>query len=291
MARARKSELAGIEYHGLPGISQESKDAVIRLVQCHESITAARILSHDGSHGLLLTWGVGDLIAVKSGFSSGYLGEGPRAFSYVLQLLKAHQVEIEEFNVTEDLVSRLDASALTCADMAEIDAARPIRPRRWYDYILEEDADRNAEGELWIEFRPVVPFAIIDPRMADLALEFWDRPDDRLMTGYRRLEDIVRTRTGLDEYGSKLFSQAFLGPVSKLYWSGLDGGEQQGRGSLFPSIYNAYRNPRAHREVRHDANDLLSEFLLLNHLYALERDARERVFAGDSSGREDTQLT
>jgi hypothetical protein len=283
MTRTKKNALAGIEYHGLPGISKESKDAVIRLVQCHESITAARILSHDARHCLLLTCGVGDLVAVKSGFSSGYLGEGSRAFSYILQLLKAHHVDVEEFSVAQDVIDRLDASALWCSDIAAIDAAHPIRPSRWYDYIFEDDADRSAEGEFWVEFKPVLPFAIIDPRIADLAMEFWERPDDHLMVGYRRLEDIVRGRTGLDEHGAKLFSQAFLGPASKLCWGGLDGGEQQGRGSLFAAIYNAYRNPRAHRELKHDLNSLLSEFLLLNHLYILEREAQERVDSEDSS--------
>jgi len=33
----------------------------------------------------------------------------------------------------------------------------------------------------------------------------------------------------------------------------------------------AYRNPRAHREVEGYRTDQLAEFLLLNHLYRLER--------------------
>jgi hypothetical protein len=35
----------------------------------------------------------------------------------------------------------------------------------------------------------------------------------------------------------------------------------------------AHRNPRAHREIREDPIALLSEFLLLNHLFNLESSA------------------
>ena len=56
---------------------------------------------------------IGDQAAVKSGFASGYGGEGPAALSYALQLLEAHGVELEEVEVSADLIERLDDSALT----------------------------------------------------------------------------------------------------------------------------------------------------------------------------------
>jgi hypothetical protein len=55
----------------------------------------------------------------------------------------------------------------------------------------------------------------------------------------------------------------------------LDEGEQGGRVNLFTGTYLAYRNPRAHRELEEYANDQLNEFLLLNHLYLLEKESRE----------------
>lgn len=129
---------------------------------------------------------------------------------------------------------------------------------------------------MWDEFPLVIPFAIVDDRIIDLAINFWEKADERLLTGYRRLEDIVRARIGSLEHGHKLFSQAFMGPSSKLKWKEISEAEQTGRANLFVGAYMAYRNPRAHRELREVSNQQLTEFLLLNQLYGLERDAEPR---------------
>src|SRR4051812_7660644 len=113
--------LAGIQYSGLPGISSDCQDAVMRLLQYGDQITRARILSCSREHCLLLTINVGDLIAIKSGFGSGYLGEGSHAFSYVLQLLDSHDAQIEEYEVAPDVIERLDNSSLTISDIDNLD--------------------------------------------------------------------------------------------------------------------------------------------------------------------------
>jgi hypothetical protein len=275
MRRNEQNRVAGIEYSGLPGTSKECQDAVMRLLQYGDRISRARILTNSNTHCLLLTVNVGDLIAIKTGFASGYGGEGPSTFSYVLQLLNAHGAEIEEYDVSEDLIERLDASSLLQSDIDKLDTAKPVRPSRWYDYVREDDWNHQRSGEIWREFDPVVPFAIIDNRIADLALSFWDGPSDRLLTGYRRLEDLIRKRTGLSEHGARLFSQAFQGSSAQLVWKGLDEGEQEGRALLFIAAYKAHRNPRAHRELKEYAGEQLTEFLVLNHLFLLEKGASE----------------
>jgi len=121
-------DLAGIQYAGEPGSSADCQDAVVRLLQHGDRITAARILSCGGSHGLLLTINVGDVVAVKSGFGSGYLGEGSRTFSYVLQLLDAYGTEIDEYEVADAVMERLDSSSLRMSDLKRLDGARPVRP-------------------------------------------------------------------------------------------------------------------------------------------------------------------
>src|SRR5438132_8533677 len=78
-------EYAGIEYLGIAGSSQDCQEAVIRRVQYGERIHQARILSSARTHCLLLANEIGDQAAVKSGFASGYGGEGPAALSYALQ--------------------------------------------------------------------------------------------------------------------------------------------------------------------------------------------------------------
>jgi hypothetical protein len=265
--------LAGIEYGGIAGGSKDCRDAIVMLLQLDRHVERARILSHQNRHCILLADEVGDPVAIKSGFSSGYGGEGPLTFSFVLQLLDSHKVEIEEYDVDEAFLDRVDRSALTFLDLKHLDVAQPCRPPRWHSYIDKSDAERAYDGTLWLEFPPIVPYAIIDRRVMDLALTFWTDPDDKLLKGYRRLEDLIRARTGADEHGTKLFSQVFVGSKSKLSWKNIDESERIGRGQLFTGAYMAHRNPRAHKELEGDRNAQLAEFLLLNHLFRLEQEA------------------
>ncbi|MEO8514043.1 MAG: TIGR02391 family protein [Ignavibacteria bacterium] len=265
----------GIQYYGLPGTTEECKEAVIRLLQNNKKILKANILSYKNRHCFLFFVDAGDPIIIKSGFTSGYLGTGPNAFSYILQLLDIYNVEIEEYKIKKTLLNRIDNSLMLATDLEELEKSNPVIPTRWYDYIHERDENLMEKGKLWKEFHPIIPFAIIDARIADLAINFWDNPDEKLLTGYRRLEDIVRNRTGLDEHSTKLFAVAFK---EALEWKKMNAAEQNGRIQLFYSIYTMYRNPRAHKELdKYDNNHLLSEFLLLNHLYKLEDEAVDRT--------------
>lgn len=275
MARIILKSLAGIGYAGAAGSSADCCTAVLQLLFYGRRIVSATILTNDHSHCLMLTVG-SDLIAVKSGFASGYGGEGPRTLSFVLEVLQAHAVEIEEVGVASDMLARLDSSALTAADVDQIKSARPIRPSRWYDYIFNH-SDTRPNATPFEETDPRIPLGLIDARIVDLAIHFEDEPDNRLLIGYRRLEDLVRTRAGLErEFGAKLFQAAFGGDDSILYWEGIDGAEQQGRVLLFTGTYMAHRNPRAHQESQHSLRQQACEFMLLNHLYTLERAASTR---------------
>ena len=277
VSSVRIKDLASVQYVGLAGISASCHDAVKRLVQFGDRIERARLLTCQGQHALLLTLEPEELIVVKSGFSSGYGGEGPRTLAEVLRLLDALSVEIEECEVSEIVLEHVDASALTVKDLEAIQSAPPVRPRRWHDYIYHVLGPTEDRLPVWGNFRPVMPWAIIDRRIIDLALQFSDRPDDSILKGFRRLEDCIRTRTGLDEHGARLFANAFTGEDAKLEWDVKDKAEQTGRAQLFSAAFMAYRNPRAHRELDHDYVSLHTEFLMLNHLFALERQAVHRT--------------
>lgn len=268
--------LAGIQYSGIPGISALCFDAVKRFVQHDDRITEAKILSADETHCLLLKLMSEETVAIKSGFSSGYRGEGPRTFAQVLSLLSALDVEIDEIDVSTELLHRLDGSALTLSDLEFIESSRPIRPIRWHDYVFDVSERFIDSKSILRSFRPVLPWAIIDSRIVDLALLFFTGPDDAILTGFRRLEDIVRERIDSDAHATRLFAEAFQGERSKLTWKGVDQSEHIGRAQLFGGAYMAYRNPRAHRELRYDASGMLAEFLMLNQLYLLEGCAIER---------------
>ncbi|MFZ0632267.1 MAG: TIGR02391 family protein [Acidobacteriaceae bacterium] len=269
-----RDDLAGIEYHGIGGSTEDCKQAVLRLIQFGTRIECVAVLSASNEHCLLLTINEGDLVAIKSGFASGYGGGGPHGFSYVLQLLESHGAEIEEYEVDPAFLDRLDRSALSKQDIERLEESKSRRTSRWRDYVDEKHFDQARNGTLWRdEFPPVIPFSIIDPRIMDLALEFWKNPDNSLLDGYRRLEDTVRRRTGIAHHGTKLFSQAYNPDGGALTWAAIDEGERSGRMQLFTGTYAAHRNPRAHRQPKDRSAALLTEFLLLNHLYGLERDS------------------
>lgn len=160
-----KKQPAGIQYLGESGASAPCKDAVMRFLQFGDKITRVQILSNANNHCLLLNINDSDLVAVKSGFSSGYPGEGPHTLALVLQLLEAHGSEIEEYDVDRGVINRIDKSCLTIEDLDNLKSARPVRPSRWYGYILDHQKDR---GVLWQYFPPVIPLAVIDSRIADL---------------------------------------------------------------------------------------------------------------------------
>lgn len=264
-----------IQYTGEPGVTAPCLDSVVHMLQLGERISKCRILSHGNSHSLFLTAGEDEHTAVKSGFRSGYSGEGPRGFSYALHALEAHGAEIDELRVEEPVMQRLDESSLRESDIKRIKTDRPIRPSEWYGYFHEAHTTQVDEGKLWQDFPIVMPFSIIDPTIADLAVRFFDSPDECLMTAYRRLEDKVRERTQSLAHGSKLFSEAFHGSSAPLQWPNVDGGEQAGRANLFTGTYGAYRNPRAHRETNNSAEEQLIEFLAVNQLFRLEREAEQ----------------
>ena len=282
MISLNQKSLAGIEYIGKKGSSRCCKKSIVRLLHFGDEITFARLLTYvsgyDAVHCFILTIGDYDLIAVKSGFSSGYSGEGPRTLSEVLQLLQRHGIEIDEYLVSLSIIEKIDKSCLSIKDIEQIENTAPIRPLHWHDYVLGKDHYySNGHPSLRNEFPVVIPYAIIDHRLIDIALEFQKQPDSTILSGFRRLEDLIRSRTKLTENGVKLFSKAFQGEDSILAWKDIDPGEQQGRAQLFTGVYMAFRNRRAHREASYNAYECLLEFLQINHLFILESEAKERV--------------
>ncbi|HAT41054.1 MAG TPA: TIGR02391 family protein [Rheinheimera sp.] len=279
-------DLAGIEYFGTAGITARCLTALTMVIQAGGDIITRAFLLSDvdscsncGTHCLLLWPETSDPIVIKSGFTSGYGGEGPRGLSSALQILSRHNIDIEEYAVDADFIQRVDSSCLTLADVQLFETLQPVRPTRYYDYILLREDERGSYNDNVVKalFAKNIPYSLIDNRIMDLAIDFFDNPDANLMTGYRRLEDLIRKRTGMEgESGSKLFSQAFLNNDAPLYWPELPDAETRGRATLFSSVYMAYRNSRAHKENQTSIDDAIREFLLINQLFILESQAQQK---------------
>ena len=60
-----------------------------------------------------------------------------------------------------------------------------------------------------------------------------------------------------------------------LGWRGASAAEVEGRAMLFVAAFQAYRNPRAHRDDQYDLVRTYREFYLINELFHLEREAEQ----------------
>lgn len=262
-----------IEFHGQEGITQSCVNAILRIVQYDTRIKKVILVTYEQRHAYILLTKFCETIDIREGFSSGYSGEGPCGLSMVLRLFQHLEVEIEENEITYRLMEKLNSGRFTQRDF-ECLLARPASTWHWTEYLLRKE---EKSGSLWEQFAPVIPFSILDKRLIPLALSFWENPSHHLMNGYRLLESTVRARAVITSIGAKAFSQAFQGPSAKLYWQGIDAVELEGRVSLFVGAFKTFRNPRAHTVVEKSAEELLSEFLVLNQCFRFEAMAEVRT--------------
>lgn len=281
-----RDPFAQLQYCGLPGISRSCLKAVQRFVQFGDDIQSATILTHENAHALALLINEGETVIIKNGFSSGYRGEGPSCLAEALAILEAYGVEIDEALISKQQMERIESSALSQSDWRAIQSTDPIRPMRWHDYIYDAVGEGFDKTNALCHLPEVIPWCAIDPRLIDLALHYRNHPDDALSKGFRRFEDIVRSRADSKEFGSRLISQSFMQDTSPLTWTDIDAGEVKGRGQILNGTFMAFRNPRAHQEYSNNLG--LTEFLALNMLYLLEDLSTDRpicVDEGPSSKR------
>jgi uncharacterized protein (TIGR02391 family) len=271
------SEPAEVQYVGMAGISSYCQRAVMRYVQFGDPIRQALVLTSDQKHAFLLRLVHEGDVAVKAGFASGYPGEGPKAFAQTLCILQEVCADIEEVEVDSALLDRLDAGALKSRDLETIANMAPVRPRRLHEYVFAILGEEHKRAVSWRQFEPVMPWGLIDPRLMEFAKRFTSdtEADKAIRDGFRRLEEVLRARTGLKEHGTKLIQECFSPSQPKLAWDISENSEQVGRMQLFTGAFMAFRNPRAHKELESTRNQLWNEFLLLNHLFALEAAAKD----------------
>lgn len=236
-----KSKFAGIQYLGESSITQTCKEAVIQLIHAGEEIKDLKILTveevYSNTHALLLTLKDDTQIIIKNGFASGYNGEGSKGYAFVLNLLLNYTDSINEYIISKSIFKCLSNSSLTVKDLESINSIKPVRPARWYDSAYTH---KERECNIFSEFPLTIPMALLDARLIELALDFKINPDNAIMSTYRKLESIVRDRTGLhNESSVKLFAKAFQSDDSILCWENLDSGESKGRSSLFTSVFMA----------------------------------------------------
>lgn len=265
-----------IEYLGIAGVTESCLAALRRLIQFGAPIRSARVVSADNSHALFLLIDEADLAIIRAGFTSGFPGEGPAGLAEAIKLIEHQDIPLDEVDVDTACLRRLNNGALTETDLKHIRHGHWPRPSRLYDYQRSARPGQETPGGLYRRFPVVMPYRILDERLLDVALKFWKDPDAAVLSAFRRLEDVIRTRSGVDEHGAKLFSRAFGGNRAPLRWPDIfHENEVTGRVQLFTGTYMAHRNPQAHAERAGDGDVdvMLVPFLAVNHLFLLERRA------------------
>lgn len=262
-----------VDYLGNIGITDTCLFSLYNLIQTHADLSYALLLTNDQTHAFILKDLTENYYIIRAGFTSGYSGEGPKGLAKALTILRKHQIDTEEVLVPTKLFNRLNSSSLSDQDIDFIFQQKIIRPIRLHDYIypFENEVAQTNKSKRYYPLE--LPYSIIDDRIFDLALLFKQDPDSALTKAYKRLEDIVRTRTGIREHSTKLFAQAFQGENALLTWDVPDSAEIKGRINLFTGAYMAFRNARAHREKDENLIHQYREFLLINELYLLEAEA------------------
>lgn len=125
----------------------------------------AILLTCEWRHGFFLEAHDPEPIFIRCGFTSGYPGEGPAGLAIALHLFSRFEVDVEEILVSEGLLTRLNESRLTKADLRFIADADVIRPIRTHDYKFDGLQHRGTpDEEMRRQFAPSVPWFVLDDR-------------------------------------------------------------------------------------------------------------------------------
>ena len=108
---------------------------------------------------------------MRSGFASGYGGEGPHGFSFVLALLMSLDITFDEIEVKASVQREVDGGCLSQETLDALESQPPVR-LRVSEYVSERDLDAKFECTLWQRLDLFVPLGIVDPRLVDVARDF-----------------------------------------------------------------------------------------------------------------------
>lgn len=261
-----------IEYVGNYGVTCNCVNAIKRYLFFGDTMKSAKLLSDEQHrHAFLLDINETLWVAVRSGFASGYNGEGSAALAFILLLLQAFNVEIVEYKTKSAVIDRLNKSSLSERDV-DFFRTNSGATYGWHEYIYNSRHRMDKPESTWATFPKSIPYALIDVRIFDLVNEYNSNPDACLVSGFRRLEEILKKRTNTNLIGTKLCDAAFKGDQPALSWK-TSKTETASRTEFFRSAFAMYRNRRAHNELKFDESLQLNELITMNLLFLMEGEA------------------
>lgn len=268
---------ADVLYILVPGVTELALKGIEWVIQSGLDIQRCLLISSPRdfgyNHAILIERSSASDVIVQGGLVSGHAGEGAKGLAKALALLDQHDVNVShEAVVQSDTWSRLCKGSLTETDLTNLwetyGGDRPV------PYYISDFPKILHQRDYWTNRPVIMPFALIDPDLQDLARDLLNAKssnDSALVRGYRRLEETAKSKSACtairDPWGS------IFGPDNGLLmWPNCPPDEVKGRMQLFQGVAGAFRNPRAHSE-NVDSTYELNEFLLLNFLFRLLKDA------------------
>ena len=247
--------MTSVQYHGDNHITQTCIDAIVRLLHFNDVIDLARLITFQNHHAFLLTVNEYQKIVIKPGFVSGYSGESAEGLANVVQLLRLHQVELEEVNVSEKLFSRIENGQLRDKDLQKIEALPYVRPLRLWDYVYHIGELSNEK--LQRLYPSAIPWATLDTRILDLALVLDKGDSGAVLQAFNRFETLLK-----DKAESKVRT---IGDAANEVFS-----KDSAEVKFLRSVFTKFRNPRAHEEHAWSRQEDIRCFVLLNELFLME---------------------
>lgn len=268
-----------IQYLGTP-YTQDCIEALALVLQIEEQVEMALILTNNHNHCFLIQ-GYRTTYLIRYGFRSDHISEGYKGFVKALKLLQRHEVEIKELVISSKEFETIQQNSLSDSNVQSFLNSPYKRTHTIYEHISNLDYMLKEPLKIDNYYPKELPLNLIDERILDLALSFKEDADASIMKAYTRLEDIIRKKLNSQKFSSSLMEDAFCSDLKKnrlspFKWETENEESSTAIGRLFTNTFKAYRNPRAHSEVKKSTSQLQREFLLINELYLLENESIQR---------------
>ncbi len=270
----------GVQYIGMPGKSPTCLWAVDAIVNSENPPRKASVVTcmkdRCDSHGehlfLFWDWNRVPLTVVHSGFTSGYPGEGPRSFSIALSMIKDRAIPTNDIILGESEFYAIENRRLT-PQLIELLRTADDSPTSWIDVapIHWEQVEKQTFWETHHD--PKMIFDHIDPEISNQCRNLYSQdPESAVARAFVVVEERLRALVGKstgdvpDLTGIALITKALHVDNGVLSDSSLTRSEREGMFLLFRGAYQFVRNPRAHRVVDDDDEQLTIDFMHLADL-------------------------
>ena len=223
---------------------------------------------------LFWSWKEARLTVVRSAFTSGYSGEGPRALSVALCMIWDKGVPMDQLYVSEDLFNAINRQHATEEMLNGLRVQGELVEPWTAHYVRAEDKQMVLEQTFWPMWHtPGLAFDFLDAELAERCHSLYpDNVGSAIREAYILVEERLRALIGSSSTGEETLSgqdliSGALHPENGILTDrSLPRSERDGLFLMFKGSHMYVRNPRAHRFVDEKDPQCAIEFICLADL-------------------------